>query len=465
MINRIKIVFLSISLLTTFMYGSLVGKRIGIDPGHGGADTGAVAKNGLTERETALAIGLVAKKYLLRDGVKVTMTRVDQGLQSLQKKVNKLNAASVHKAVAIHLNAASPSVNRTMDFVYCGQCSRSAGDLAVNLVDQLAISTHLSKLASINSKLLCNQSTYGVTKCPSKVGVGQGNLYVLRKTTMPAVLVEVSFLSHIQEAERLKKRDYIDKQGYAIYAGIAEEYGEIPLPRDGTSNTVCQIKDILLNRSMQDVYDSSCSSKYRLGSYAKNFKFTLTKQQKVAIKLDADDSSDAYLYLKHENGNMIVWDDDSAGSHDAEIVRILPAGTYLLEATTYKAKKVGNFTISMTPKAIADPCSAKNISLNQTMSGVYAKICKSQSRYDRYAKYFTFTLTKQKKVTITLDADYTADAYLYLKHTNGNMIVDDDDSAGKRDSQIVRILPAGTYVLEATTYHKKKIGNFKISIQ
>ena len=347
MIVRIKIVFLSISLLTTFMYGSLAGKRIGIDPGHGGADTGAVAQNGLTERETALAIGLAAKKYLLRDGAKVTMTRVDRGLQSLQKKVNKLNAASVHKAVSIHLNAASPRVNRTMDFVYCGQCERSAGDFAVNLVDQLAISTKLSKLASISAKLVCNQSKYGVTKCPSKVGVGQGSLYVLRKTTMPAVLVEVSFLSNIQEAARLKKRDYIDKQGYAIYVGIAEEYGEIPLPREGIPNTTCKIKSILLNHSIQGVYDPSCSSKYRFESYAKNFKFTLSKQKKVIIKLDADNATDAYLYLKHENGNIIVYDDDSAGDHDAKIVRILPAGIYMLEATTYHKKKIGNFKISI----------------------------------------------------------------------------------------------------------------------
>ncbi len=465
MIARIIVGLLSLVVFTTVMYGSLAGKRIGIDPGHGGADTGAVAKNGLTERETALAIGLAAKKYLLRDGVKVTMTREDQGLQSLQKKVNKLNAASVNKAVAIHLNAATPSVNRTMDFVYCGQCSRSSGDFAVHLVDQLATSTNLRKLASISSKLVCSQSKYGATKCPGKEGVGQGSLYVLRKTKMPAVLVEVSFLSNKQESERLKKSDYIDKQGYAIYAGIAEEFGEIPLPRDTVSNNICTIKNILLDSKVNSIYDSSCKSKYRSGSYAKNFKFTLTKQQEVTIVLDADSAVDAFLYLKHANGNMIVWDDDSAGNHDAKIVRVLPAGTYLLEATTYKAGKIGNFSISVSPKAITDPCSAKTIALNQTVSGVYDKICASQSRYERYAKYFTFTLPKQQKVAIKLDADYESDAFLYLKHANGNMIVWDDDSAGNRDSEIIRVLPAGRYLLEATTYHKRKTGIFSISIK
>lgn len=466
--NKIITTLMTLCVISTSTYASLSGKKIGLDPGHGGVDPGAhspsLGSERLYERDVALAIGLSAKKYFIQDGASVTMTREDQGLKSLYKKVQKLNSAGVHKAVSIHLNAASPTVNRTMDFVYCGKCSTHAS-LAGKLVDELVTSTGLSKGASIAAKLVCNQSQYGVTKCPQDGGVGQGNIYVLRATNMPAVLLEVSFISNLAEETKLKNSDYIDKQGYAIYAGIAKEYGENPLPRDGTSSNTCNVETIPLNQNISGTYTSSCESEKRVGSYAKLYKFTLTQQQKVAIKLDATTTADAFLYLMHENGNMIISDDDSAGNRDSEIIRILPAGTYMLEATTYGAGQTGDFTISVVPEVIADPCSPKNLSLNQTLSGDYTATCMSNSRYDRYAKYFKFTLTQQQQVTIDLDADYLSDAFLYLLHNNGNMIISDDDGGGLRDSRITRTLPAGTYILEATTYHKQKTGNFEISVK
>ena len=467
--NKIITSLILLTLLSSSTYANLSGKKIGIDPGHGGVDPGAHSPSSgaerLYERDVALSIGLSAKKYLLRDGATVTMTREDQGLKSLYKKVQKLNSAGVEKAISIHLNAASPTVNRTMDFVYCGDCSKRSGTLAIKLVDELVTSTSLSKGASISSKLRCNQSKYGATRCPQDSGVGQGNIYVLRKTNMPAVLTEVSFISNPQEEVKLKNSNYIDKQGYAIYAGIAKEYGETPLPRDGSSASSCATKNLLLNQTQSAKYTSQCKSKKRSGAFSKFYKFTLTKQQKVKITLDADYETDAYLYLMHGNGNMIIDNDDGGGNRDSEIIRILPVGTYLLEATTYGANKTGNFSISVVPVVVADPCSPKPIALNQRVSGSYTSTCISQNRYNRYAKYFQFTLTQQRRVTIDLDADYLTDAFLYLMHGNGNMIVSDDDAGGDRDSKIIRILPAGTYRVEATTYNQKKTGNFNISIK
>jgi len=346
--NKIKIIFLSISVLTTFMYGSLSGKKIGLDPGHGGHDSGAVGPTQLTESSTALAIAFAAKKYLVRDGAAVTMTRESQGGSdhSLAKKVSILNAAHVHKAVSIHLNAASPSANRTMDFVYCGMCSKSAGHLAVNLVEQLVESTNLSKGASTTKQLKC-ANHFGNTKCPNNKGVGQARIYVLRRTAMPASLVEVSFISNPAEEQRLKDNNYINKQGYAIYAGIAEEYGVTPLPIDGGNTNACHMTNISLNQNLQGQYESGCKSNVRKGSYAKFFKFTLPSQRKVTITLDADYAADAYLYLKHSNWSQIKADDDSAGKRDSRITRTLPAGTYILEATTYRKNKTGNFKISI----------------------------------------------------------------------------------------------------------------------
>ena len=348
--TRTTAILMGLCLMTTTTFASLAGKRIGIDPGHGGKDPGthssSTGADRLYERDVALSIGLAAKKYLERDGALVTMTRTDRGLKSLAKKVRKLNSAGVERVVSIHLNwSPSPQTNRTMGLVYCGHCERSSSTLAVDVVDELAQSTGLDKSAGAAHQ--CDRAKYGGVKCPDKAGVGQSSLYVLRRTNMPAMLAEVSFMSNMAEEQRLKESDYIDKQGYAIYAGITRDLGKTALKRDGVStpSDACEATKLALNKTQEGHYTATCKAKHRYQRFAKYYTFTIDKLQKVTMTLDASDPTDAYLFLMHENGNMIIEDDDSAGRHDAQIVRFLPAGTYLLEATTYNKQKEGDFTI------------------------------------------------------------------------------------------------------------------------
>ena len=82
-----------------------------------------------------------------------------------------------------------------------------------------------------------------------------------------------------------------------------------------------------------------------------------------------------------------------------------------------------------------------------------------------YARYYSFTLTEEAEVTIELSS--SVDTYLYLREgstTSGTSLHDNDDvESGDTDSRIVATLSAGTYTIEATTYHPEVVGPFTMS--
>ncbi len=106
-----------------------------------------------------------------------------------------------------------------------------------------------------------------------------------------------------------------------------------------------------------------------------------------------------------------------------------------------------------------------SISLNASISGIWESNCTSTHRSERYAKYYTFTLSNSQEVTIDLQS--STDTYLFLlsgSGENGSVIESDDDGGSGYNSLIVRTLPAGTYTVEATTYSSGRTGSFGISV-
>ena len=84
---------------------------------------------------------------------------------------------------------------------------------------------------------------------------------------------------------------------------------------------------------------------------------------------------------------------------------------------------------------------------------------------DTYARFFTFDLTVEADVTITLESE--EDAYLYLMRGNverGVVLYEDDDTEGT-DSFIRTTLQPGSYTVEATTYEIGVTGDFRIGVE
>lgn len=172
--------------------------KICIDCGHclSGADTGAVG-NGFKEQDKDREVGRALKKYLEQKGHSVVMTNVDGGCtsvnQSLQKRVNVANASKADFFISLHLDAASPSANGTSPFVY------SLGGQAEVYAKRI-----LSKMVGLG---FANR------------GVRVANHYVTRCTNMPAVLLELCFITSSKDMGIFNA----DKMGKAIAEAILNE--------------------------------------------------------------------------------------------------------------------------------------------------------------------------------------------------------------------------------------------------
>lgn len=176
-----------------------------IDPGHGDRDVGAIGKNGLLERDVCLEVAKRVKKYLQQHSVTVVLTRntnhpgfPELRTSNLQYRCDIASRAKADLFISIHCDSFTDrKANGTTTF--CFRKNSLAGKLAKliqrNLVETLK--TH-------------------------DRGVKEANFYVLRKTQMPAVLVELAFISNPQEEQKLGTAEFQDKCAKAITRGVLQ---------------------------------------------------------------------------------------------------------------------------------------------------------------------------------------------------------------------------------------------------
>lgn len=186
--------------------GGIAGKIITIDPGHGGSDPGAIGPTGVQEKDVTLPIAKALKKALEAKGAKVFMTRTTDvdvyapnasGPDELQARVNVGNYNSSDLFVSVHINSfTNPNV----------------GGIATYYYDKTPYDT---KLASRIQSQIAGESGFGGDR-----GIQPGNLYVLRHSAMPAVLVELGFISNPSEEALLKTEKTQENFADEIAAGI-----------------------------------------------------------------------------------------------------------------------------------------------------------------------------------------------------------------------------------------------------
>ncbi|MEM9485917.1 MAG: DUF3747 domain-containing protein [Cyanobacteria bacterium P01_F01_bin.116] len=167
-----------------------------IDPGHGGRDPGAVG-NGLQEKEINLFISRRVQRTLEQRGYRVAMTRSSDFELDLQPRVDIAERANATIFVSIHANAISlsrPEVNGLETYYY------SSGR-------NLARSIHSSVLRSTDLR---------------DRGVRQARFYVLRNTSMPAVLVETGFITGREDSNRFRSNAAREQIADAIAQGIID---------------------------------------------------------------------------------------------------------------------------------------------------------------------------------------------------------------------------------------------------
>jgi N-acetylmuramoyl-L-alanine amidase len=214
-------------------------RRVVIDPGHGGRDTGAIGPRGLREKDVALAIARTLAARLRALGFKVILTRKDDSYVSLDERTRIANQARADLFVSVHCNAAR---RRTLAGVETwtlnvasdryatrlatfenADAERTVSDLRLILAD-LATRANASDARdlaqSVQSSLVRNLRPQ-VGRVEDH-GVKQALFYVLLGAHMPAILVETGFISNPAEEARLRSRKYQTGTAEAIARGVKE---------------------------------------------------------------------------------------------------------------------------------------------------------------------------------------------------------------------------------------------------
>jgi len=173
-----------------------------IDPGHGGPDPGAIGIGGLREAEVVLDVSKRVKNLLSKKGVNVRMTRNNEVDLDLPPRVSIANRADADIFVSIHANASRGKrrdINGLETFYYSGWRGR------------------------LLAKKIQKQIIKVSPGSPDR-GVRQGRFFVIKNTKMPAVLVEIGFLTGRLDARRLEKSIHRERIAYAITKGILEYF-------------------------------------------------------------------------------------------------------------------------------------------------------------------------------------------------------------------------------------------------
>jgi N-acetylmuramoyl-L-alanine amidase len=158
---------------------SLAGSRITIDPGHGGKDPGARAVTGVYEKGLNLAIGKLVAERLAGEGANVVMTRRGDSFVELEERAAIANRFGARVFLSLHADSSpKPSVRGFTVYV-----ARSASPETFRLARAVA--------SALEGQGIENR------------GVRQADYRVLVKTKMPAILVEVGYLSNAAEANHL----------------------------------------------------------------------------------------------------------------------------------------------------------------------------------------------------------------------------------------------------------------------
>ena len=218
---------------------------VAIDPGHGGVHDGAISPDGVKEKDVALGVARELRALLERDGdVRVVLTRDDDVDVALVDRTTLANEIRADLLVSIHCNSmptrksrkrawgietyflsadASDAEAHALAARENSDGSHDAGPVALDPISLILQDLSRSQ-AHADASLLARQLHRSMVEGldAKDRGVRQAPFIVLLGAEMPAVLVEIGFISHPTEGRLLAKAAHQQKVAAALYAGIRE---------------------------------------------------------------------------------------------------------------------------------------------------------------------------------------------------------------------------------------------------
>ena len=182
------------------------------DAGHGEPDGGAVGISGTLEKDINLDITKKVAETLENRGIKVIMTRTaDNGiydgdaqtirqkkLSDMHKRLDIVNSSGADLFISIHMNSFSDSNVRGVHVFYNKEDENLKN--AANMIKE-----RIAEITGAKSHEIKSTSD---------------SLYLMQKSSVPAILVECGFLSNPEEEEKLTDEKYRSKMAWAIADAI-----------------------------------------------------------------------------------------------------------------------------------------------------------------------------------------------------------------------------------------------------
>ena len=216
-------------------------RTIVIDPGHGGEDAGAIGPTGLQEKELTLDIARRVAQLLPEElGVRPLLTRTRDQFIALRARTALANRERADLFVSIHANAAPvTAANGAETYFLSSEATDNAARQAAARENQVIaleagarggsrdilrsilwdlVQSDFQQESSRVAEALQNQLDRAM-RLPNR-GVKQAPFYVLGGAAMPAVLVEIGFISNPEEEQRLRDDGYRDRIARALAAGL-----------------------------------------------------------------------------------------------------------------------------------------------------------------------------------------------------------------------------------------------------
>ncbi len=213
-----------------------------LDPGHGGKDPGAISKKGTREKDIVLDIAKRIKRILEREGIKVTMTRDRDIFLTLKERAELANRVKADLFLSIHANANRYSRIKGFEIYFY---SPKTTDPQALLAYRLEGEKYKEVKEGTIKKILCDMillekkaESFKIAEYLIKSLKTQNirfrtmrgaSFYVLRNTYIPALLLEVGYLTNSTEEKFLKNSYYREQLAEAISQSIISfnrDFGE-----------------------------------------------------------------------------------------------------------------------------------------------------------------------------------------------------------------------------------------------
>lgn len=210
-----------------------------IDAGHGGKDPGAIG-HGLRESEIVLDMALRVAKGLRAKGFKVLFTRDDDTFIALTDRTQLANKHKADLFISLHVNASTKKTTNGIETYYYASTSYSNSAAKVAARENAVKEKQLTETQLIISDLTLGFKTHESESLATKIqnsmlkslkgagykiqnnGVRSAPFYVLMGARMPAVLLEIGYCTHAEEAARLATSKYRARITEGIVQGIVD---------------------------------------------------------------------------------------------------------------------------------------------------------------------------------------------------------------------------------------------------